>query len=117
MRLGDAVLRIRTRRLDDSWMAFAERAATGDRFGIEITDADENEATRRLTEWLTWQDEHARALAELQDAERAYHRAVSAAAFPGTAEDPSPAELQRESLEAVDAARGHLDEVRGRQPK
>lgn len=63
-----------------------------------------------------WRREHASALADLQDAQRAYHRAVAAAAFPDATEAPSAEEMRRASLEALDAARIRLDEVRARRP-
>ena len=67
--------------------------------------------------FLSWQHEHAAALAELQEAQRAYHRTVAATAFQGTAEEPSAEEMRRTSLEALDAARIKLDEVRARRPQ
>ena len=66
--------------------------------------------------FVAWQREHAAALAELQDAQRAYHRAVAATAFQGAAEEPSGEEMRRVSLEALDAARVKLDDVRARKP-
>ncbi len=66
--------------------------------------------------FAAWQREHAAALAELQDAQRAYHRTVAATAFQGAAEEPSAEEMRRASLEALDAARIKLDEVRARRP-
>ena len=67
--------------------------------------------------FTAWQREHATALAELQDAQRAYHRTVAATAFQGAAEEPSAEEMRRESLDALDAARIKLDEVRARRPE
>lgn len=64
-----------------------------------------------------WQREHAAALEQLQEAQRAYHRTVATTAFQGTAEEPSPEEMRRASLEALDAARAKLDEVRSRRPQ
>ena len=64
-----------------------------------------------------WQREHAAALAELQDAQRAYHRAVASTAFQGAADEPTAEEMRRAALEALDAARMRLDEVRGRRPQ
>lgn len=64
-----------------------------------------------------WQREHAAALAELQQAQRDYHRTVAATAFQGASEEPSPEEMRRASLEALDAARMKLDEVRARRPQ
>jgi hypothetical protein len=66
--------------------------------------------------FLAWQREHAAALAELQEAQRAYHRTVAATAFQGSTEEPSAEEMRRASLEALDAARIKLDEVRARRP-
>ena len=71
---------------------------------------------RLLTRWLQWQGEHAAALEELQRAERAYHRTIAGSAFASPTEGPSAIELQKESLEAVEAARVRLDEVRARRP-
>ena len=67
--------------------------------------------------FMSWQREHAAALEELQEAQRAYHRTVAATAFHGTAEEPSAEEMRRASLEALDAARIKLDEVRARRPQ
>ena len=67
--------------------------------------------------FAAWQREHAAALAELQEAQRAYHRAVAATAFQGAAEEPSAEEMRRASLDALDAARIKLDEVRARRPE
>ena len=66
--------------------------------------------------FTVWQREHAAALEELQEAQRAYHRAVATTAFQGAADEPSAEEMRRASLEAVDAARIKLDEVRSRRP-
>ena len=66
--------------------------------------------------WLEWQHEHAAALEALQRAQRAYHRTIAGSAFANPAEGPSAIELQKESLEAVEAARIRLDEIRGRRP-
>jgi hypothetical protein len=67
--------------------------------------------------WLDWQREHAEALTALQEAQRAYHRTVAGSAFANPTEGPTPVELQKESRSALEAARQHLDEVRGRQPE
>ena len=63
-----------------------------------------------------WQREHAAALAELQEAQRVYHRTVATTAFQGAADEPTAEEMRRTSLEALDAARVRLDEVRARRP-
>ena len=69
--------------------------------------------------WLEWHREHEDALAALQAAQHAYHRTVANGAFAGTADGPSVAEnaeMQQGSLEALEAARQRLDEVRARKP-
>ncbi len=95
--------------------AYAVRVDTGDRFGIDVTGNSEPEALDTLTRWLEWQYEHTQALATLQQAERAYHRAMADAAF-AIARDSSAADGSRASLEQVDAARTTLDDVRARRP-
>jgi len=67
--------------------------------------------------FIAWKREHTNALAELQEAQRAYHRAVATTAFQGAAEEPTAEEMRRAALETLDAARIKLDEVRGRRPK
>jgi len=70
--------------------------------------------------WVEWQREHEEALAALQAAQHAYHRTVANGAFAGTADGPSVAEnaeMQRGSLEALEAARVRLDEIRARKPE
>lgn len=101
---------------DGQWVARARREDTGDPFGIECAAATEAEAVARLTRWLDWQREHTAALEALQQAERAYHRTIAGSAFASPTEGPSPIEMQKESLEAVEAARVRLDEVRARKP-
>ena len=66
--------------------------------------------------FAAWQREHATALAELQEAQRGYHRSVAATAFQAAADEPSAEEMRRASLDALDAARLRLDEVRARKP-
>jgi hypothetical protein len=73
--------------------------------------------TEKSQAWIAWQAEHAAALEALQQAQRAYHRTIAGSAFASPAEGPSAIELQKESLEVVEAARVHLDEVRARQPR
>jgi hypothetical protein len=99
------------------WMARAVREDTGDPFGIEFAAATEREAIERLTQWLEWQHDHASALDQLQQAERAYHRTIAGSAFANPTEGPTAVELQRDSLAAVEAARIRLDEVRARKPE
>ena len=99
------------------WTARAEREDNGDPLGIECAGETEDDAIARLTRWLDWQAEHGAALAALQHAERAYHRTIAGSAFASANEGPSPIEMQKESLAAVEAARLHLDEVRTRKPE
>jgi len=102
---------------DGQWIARAVDEVTGDPFGVECAVPSEPAAVERLERWLDWQREHAAALEALQQAERAYHRTIAGSAFLSASEDPSPIELQKDSLEAVEAARVRLDEVRGRKPE
>jgi hypothetical protein len=111
------VKRIRTFEREGQWIARAEDEETGDPFGIETSGASEAAAVERLSNWLDWQRDHAEALQALQQAERAYHRTIAGSAFLRTTEDPSPIELQKESLDAVEAARIRLDEIRARKPE
>jgi hypothetical protein len=67
--------------------------------------------------WLEWQREHAAALEALQQAQRAYHRTIAGSAFASPTEGPTAVEVQKESLEAVEAARLRLDEIRSRKPE
>jgi hypothetical protein len=90
---------------------------TGERFGVECAGETEAAAIDRLIRWLTWQDEHAAALEDLQQAERAYHRTVAGSAFVSPLEGPSAIELQKESLGQLEAARVRLDDVRARKPE
>ena len=109
--------RISASQRDGQWIAFAERADTGDRFGIECAGPSEAEAVDRLSRWLEWQSEHTAALAALQRAEHAYHRTIAGSAFASPTEGPSAIELQKESLEQVEEARVRLDDVRARKPE
>ena len=102
---------------DGRWVAHAVSEDTGHPFGIECSGATEREAIERLTQWLDWQSEHAAALDRLQQAERAYHRTIAGSAFANPTEGPTPLELQRDALAAVEAARIRLDEVRERKPE
>ena len=67
--------------------------------------------------WQKWQREHAAALETLQQAQRAYHRTIVGSAFASPTDGPTAIELQKESLDVVEAARVRLDEIRERQPK
>lgn len=115
--IGDRRYRLLTTERDGRWTARAERDDTGDPFGIECAGDSEPEATARLTRWLEWQIEHTAALAELQRAERAYHRTIAGSAFASPTEGPSALEMQKESLDAVESARVRLDEIRARKPE
>jgi hypothetical protein len=96
------------------FVAHALRDDTGERFGIEASGQTPDEAIGTLSRWLTWQAEHAQGLEALQQAERVYHRAMADAAFSQTPE--AAAEERRTALEAMNAARTHLDDVRLRRP-
>ena len=116
-RIGDRSLRLVTEARGSQWIARAQREDNGDPYGIECAGATEDEALARLTRWLEWQAEHAAALADLQQAERAYHRTIAGSAFASPTEGPSAIEMQKESLTAVEAARDRLDEIRARRPE
>jgi hypothetical protein len=110
-------LRIICEQRDGQWVARAVREANGDPFGIECSGDSPESARARLQLWLDWQHEHAAALEALQQAERAYHRTIAGSAFASPSEGPSAIELQKESLEQVEAARLRLDEIRARKPE
>ena len=97
---------------DGSFVAHAVKGDSRERFGIETTGASAAEALDKLTRWLEWQFEHTQALEALQQAERVYHRAMADAAFGS----PEAGGASRESLDAVNAARMTLDDVRARRP-
>jgi hypothetical protein len=99
------------------WIAYAVRVQDGDRYGIECSGATEADARDRLLRWLEWQSEHAAALQALQLAEQTYHRTIAGSAFVGPTEGPSAVEMQKEALDAVEAARVRLDEIRARKPE
>ncbi len=68
--------------------------------------------------WDIWQREHSEALARLQLCQREYHRTVAARALAEATQTAAErAGLERQSLEALAAARAHLDQVRLRQPE
>ena len=98
------------------WIARALDEA-GRPFGIECAGATEHDAVDRMIRWIEWQREHAEALEALQTAERAYHRTIAGSAFANPTEGPTALELQKESLDAVEAARVRLDEIRARKPE
>ena len=108
---------IETIERDGRWIARARDEETRDPFGIECVGESRAEAADRLRAWLDWQREHTAALEALQQAERAYHRTIAGSAFASSIEGPSAIDLQKESLDAVEAARVRLDEVRSRKPE
>ena len=114
--IGSTTYRIVAIERDGRWVARAERTDNGDRFGIESSGASAEEAGDRMARWLAWQHEHATALEDLQRAESAYHRTIAGSAFASPSEGPSAIEMQKESLEEVEAARVRLDDVRARRP-
>jgi hypothetical protein len=114
--IGEDRYRLRSQAREGGWVAFAERFDTRERFGVECSAPTENEAIDLLARWLEWQHEHASALDDMQRAERAYHRVIAGSAFASPTEGPTAVELQKESLEALEAARLRLDEVRSRRP-
>jgi hypothetical protein len=111
------MVKIRCAEREGRWVAHAVREDTGDPFGIECAGDTEQEAIERLTRWLNWQKDHAAALDALQQAERAYHRAVSGSAFTSPTEGPTAIEIQRDALAAVETARIRLDNIRARKPE
>jgi len=113
--VGDRQYRIVAVERDGGWTARAEHVATGERFGIECTGLTGTGAIERLVRWLTWQHEHASALAALQEAERAYHRTIAGSAFANPTEGPTALELQKEAFKKVEAARVRLDESRAKE--
>ena len=115
--IGAVRYRILATLREGQWVARAERVDTGDRFGIECTGASPGEAVEGVEHWIEWQHDHAAALEDLQRAEHAYQRTIAASAFANPTEEPSALEMQRESLEAVEAARVRLDEIRARRPE
>jgi len=115
--IGSSTYRIVSTERDGRWIARAQRADTGERFGVDCAGASEEEADSRVVRWLEWQREHAAALEDLQSAERAFHRTIAGSAFVSPTEGPSAVEMQKESLEAVEAARLRLDEIRARKPE
>jgi len=67
--------------------------------------------------WSEWQRAHAAALQELQEAQRAYHRTIAGSAFANPTEGPTAQEMQKEALDAVEAARVRMDEIRAQKPE
>ncbi len=115
--VGESSYRVVATPRDGQWFARAERVDSGDRFGVECSGPSEADAAARLRRWLEWQHEHTVALEALRAAEHAYHRTIAGSAFASATEGPTAVEMQRESLDAVEAARTRLDEVRARKPE
>jgi hypothetical protein len=67
--------------------------------------------------WDEWTRAHAAALEDLQRAQRAYHRTIAGSAFTSPTEGPSALEMQKDALDAVEAARVRLDEIRAQKPE
>jgi predicted RNase H-like HicB family nuclease len=99
---------------DGQWWAHAIRGT--ERFGVDAGGPTREAALDALSRWLTWHHEHARALDELQQAERVYHRVSAGAAF-ASPDDVAAGAERKVSLDVVDAARARLDDVRGRRPR
>jgi hypothetical protein len=113
--IGSTLYDLGTTERNGQFTAHAVTGETRERFGIETSAGSAAEALDKLTRWLEWQHEHTQALAALQQAERAYHRAMGDAAF-AVARDINAPDVSKTSLEQVDAARRALDDVRGRRP-
>jgi len=109
--------KVRLGRRDGRSVAYAVRAETGDRFGADFIAASDDEAVAALTRWIEWQGDHAAALESLQEAERAYHRAVAGHMLAGDADRPAAGQERGECLERMAAARTTLDVVRARRPE
>jgi hypothetical protein len=116
VQVGDQSYRIVAHASGADWTAHAERVDTGERFGVDCTGGTEAEASEWLVRWLVWQAEHAAALEALQQAERAYHRTIAGGAFANPLEGPTSLEIQKESLDELEAVRRRLDEIRNRRP-
>ena len=111
--IGGSVYTLVTTARGPLWTAHALRAPSQDRYGLEVTASSEVEAKDRLMRWLTWQHEHTAALDALQQAEKAFHRAVAGAAFASAEAQSAEA---RPARAAMDAARNALDDIRARRP-
>src|SRR5919108_1063636 len=114
--VGDRRFSITASEREGRWIAEAI-GDDGVRFGVECGGASAAEAIARVIAWLEWQHEHERALDALKRAEQQYHRTIAGSAFANPSEGPTPLELQKESLGAVEAARVRLDEIRARKPQ
>jgi hypothetical protein len=115
--IGERTYRVHAVDREGRWIARAVDAESGDPFGIECAGESEAGAVERLVRWLDWQHEHAAALDALQQAERAFHRTIAGSVFASPVEGPTAIEMQKESLDLVEAARVRLDELRARKPE
>lgn len=111
---ADRAYRIWATERGGRWIAHAVRLDTGDRYGADFTGDSEQAAVDAVARWLTWQGDHEAALVALQTLERAYHRVVAEDAFASAADRAARAGRRRETLEQLERARIHLDEVRSR---
>jgi hypothetical protein len=115
--VGDRAFRIDAVEQQGAWLAHAVSVEHGDRSSDDMAAPTQAEAVDRVRRWLEWQGDHAAALAELQSAERAYHRTIADLAFTSRADSEQAMHARRAALESVDAARAKLDETRGRRPE
>jgi hypothetical protein len=111
--IGGCVYTLVTSAKEQQWTAHALRGETSERYGVEVTAGSEDDARARLTRWLTWQYEHTVALDALQQAEKAFHRAIAGSAF---ASPDAQAAESKPARAAMDAARNALDDIRARRP-
>lgn len=115
--IGGLAYRVRTSQRTGQWTAYAVRADNGDRFGVDFAGETEALAVAAVTHWLTWQADHAGALAALQSAERSYHRSLAGNLFAvGAADESATRQVRRDALEQMDRAKARLDEIRARRP-
>lgn len=113
--LGETRFEVTAIRQDECWLAHAERSDRPGRYGPLFGGDTEAEATDRVVAWLGWQQEHEAALSRLQDAQRAYQRAVAGSAFATAGDGPTP-DVAHDALDEMEAARAALEEIRERQP-
>ena len=114
LQFGPTSYQLFAREQSGSFLAYACRGDSEERYGIETVGTSAADAISKLTRWLEWQHQHTDALERLQDAERGYHRKMASAAF---ADDRTGVDTARkQALETMTAARNHLDDVRARRP-
>jgi hypothetical protein len=115
--VGDRTFRIHAVEQPGSWLAHAVSLEHGDRCSEDMAAPTETEAMDRVRRWLEWQRDHAMALAELQTAQRAYHRTITDVAFASRADSEQAPHARPTALALVDAARAKLDAMRACRPK